>query len=90
MLALIAPSLAVSALDPELWNRLQQAREELSKPRTVSVRFLADADLNHAIVQAVRLREPSLDFRSANETGLWHVARNTRLPKQVSGLESRK
>jgi hypothetical protein len=36
----------------------------------VSVRFLADADLNYAIVQGIRLREPSVDFRSANEAGL--------------------
>jgi len=36
----------------------------------VSVRFLADADLNYAIVQGVRLREPSIDFKSANEAGL--------------------
>lgn len=36
----------------------------------MSVRFLADADLNYAIVQGVRLREPSVDFRSANEAGL--------------------
>lgn len=36
----------------------------------MSVRFLADADLNYAIVQGVRLREPSIDFKSANEAGL--------------------
>ena len=36
----------------------------------MSVRFLADADLNYAIVKGVRLREPSIDFRSANEAGL--------------------
>jgi hypothetical protein len=36
----------------------------------VSVRFLADADLNYAIVQGVRLREPSIDFKAANEAGL--------------------
>jgi hypothetical protein len=36
----------------------------------VSVRFLADADLNYAIVQGVRLREPSIDFKTANEAGL--------------------
>ncbi|PYT22810.1 MAG: hypothetical protein DMG57_34065 [Acidobacteria bacterium] len=34
----------------------------------VSVRFLADADLNYAIVQGVRLREPAIDFKSANDT----------------------
>ena len=36
----------------------------------MSVRFLADADLDHAIVQGVRRREPSIDFKSANEAGL--------------------
>jgi len=36
----------------------------------VSVRFLADADLNHAIVQGVRLREPAVDFKSAHEANL--------------------
>jgi hypothetical protein len=36
----------------------------------VSVRFLAEADLNHAVVRGVRLREPSIDFKSAHEAGL--------------------
>jgi len=36
----------------------------------VSVRFLADADLNYAIVQGVHLREPAIDFKSANDAGL--------------------
>jgi hypothetical protein len=36
----------------------------------VSVRFLADADLDYAIVQGVRRREPSADFKSSNEAGL--------------------
>jgi len=36
----------------------------------VSVRFLADADLNNAVVQGVRRREPSVDFKSANEASL--------------------
>jgi uncharacterized protein DUF5615 len=36
----------------------------------VSVRFLADADLNYAIVQGVHLREPAIDFQSANDSGL--------------------
>jgi hypothetical protein len=36
----------------------------------VSVRFLADADLNYAIVQGVRLREPSIDFKAANDAGV--------------------
>lgn len=29
-------------------------------------RFLADADLNHAIVRGIKRREPSVDFRSAH------------------------
>jgi hypothetical protein len=36
----------------------------------VSVRFLANADLNYAIVQGLRLREPSIDFKTANDAGL--------------------
>jgi hypothetical protein len=36
----------------------------------VSIRFLADADLDYAIVQGVRDREPSIDFKSANNAGL--------------------
>lgn len=36
----------------------------------MSVRFLADADLNYAIVRGVRRREPAVDFKSANEAGL--------------------
>lgn len=40
----------------------------------MSVRFLADADLNFAIVEGVRRREPSVDFKSANEAGLEGLA----------------
>jgi predicted nuclease of predicted toxin-antitoxin system len=36
----------------------------------VSIRFLADADLNQALVDGVRFREPALDFLSAVEAGL--------------------
>lgn len=36
----------------------------------MSIRFLADADLDNAIVQGVRRREPSIDFKSANDAGL--------------------
>jgi Domain of unknown function (DUF5615) len=36
----------------------------------VSIRFLADADLDYAIVQGVRRREPAIDFKSANDAGL--------------------
>jgi len=38
--------------------------------RTVSIRFLADADLNQAIVIGVLGREPTLDFLSSTEAGL--------------------
>jgi predicted nuclease of predicted toxin-antitoxin system len=33
----------------------------------VKPRFLADADLNHAIVRGLKRREPAVDFRSARE-----------------------
>ena len=36
----------------------------------MSIRFLADADLDHAIVKGIRRREPSIDFKSANDAGL--------------------
>jgi hypothetical protein len=36
----------------------------------VSIRFLADADLDNGIVQGVRRREPSIEFKSANDAGL--------------------
>jgi hypothetical protein len=36
----------------------------------VKVRFLADADLNKAIVSGVLRREPSLDFLNAQAAGL--------------------
>jgi hypothetical protein len=36
----------------------------------VKVRFLADADLNKAIVRGVLRREPSLDFLTAQTAGL--------------------
>ena len=34
------------------------------------IRFLADADFNHAIVKGCRRQEPALDFLSANEAKL--------------------
>jgi hypothetical protein len=34
------------------------------------IRFLADADLNHAIVKGCRRHEPAMDFLSANEAKL--------------------
>ena len=36
----------------------------------MSIRFLADADLNQALVEGIRLREPALDFLSAVESRL--------------------
>jgi hypothetical protein len=39
----------------------------------VSIRLLADADLNFAIVKGVRLREPRIDFLSAVEAGLERI-----------------
>src|SRR5260370_13079569 len=37
------------------------------------IRFLADADLNHAIVKGCRRQQPAMDFLSANEAGLHKV-----------------
>jgi hypothetical protein len=36
----------------------------------VKVRFLADADLNQAIVSGLLRREPAIDFLSAHAAGL--------------------
>jgi hypothetical protein len=36
----------------------------------LTIRFQADADLNHAIVAAVRWREPGIDFASAADANL--------------------
>ncbi|MBI3247269.1 MAG: DUF5615 family PIN-like protein [Deltaproteobacteria bacterium] len=36
----------------------------------MKVRFQADADLNQDIVQAVRRREPAVDFQTSHEAGL--------------------
>jgi predicted nuclease of predicted toxin-antitoxin system len=36
----------------------------------MKVRFLADADLNRAIVTGLLRREPAVDFLSAQEAGL--------------------
>ena len=36
----------------------------------MSVRFQADADLNHIIVKAMVRREPSIDFQTAHVAGL--------------------
>lgn len=36
----------------------------------MSIRFLADADLDAEIVRGVRRHEPSIDFKSANDAGL--------------------
>jgi predicted nuclease of predicted toxin-antitoxin system len=35
----------------------------------VSIRFLADADLDGTMARGVRRREPSIDFKSANDAG---------------------
>jgi hypothetical protein len=40
----------------------------------LSIRFQADADLKYAVVTAVRLREPSIDFASAAESELEGVS----------------
>jgi len=40
----------------------------------VRVRFLADADLNKAIVSGVLRREPSVDFLTAHPAGLRHMS----------------
>jgi Domain of unknown function (DUF5615) len=37
------------------------------------IRFLADADFNHAIVRGCRRQEPAMDFLSANEARLERV-----------------
>jgi hypothetical protein len=37
------------------------------------IRFLADADFNHAIVKGCRRHEPAMDFLSANEAKLERV-----------------
>ena len=44
-------------------------RDAYSLP-AVNVRFLADADLNRAIVSGVIRREPSINFLTANAAGL--------------------
>jgi hypothetical protein len=36
----------------------------------MSVRFQADADLNHIIVEATLRREPSIDFQTVHVAGL--------------------
>jgi hypothetical protein len=38
------------------------------------IRYLADADFNHAIVKGCRRQEPALDFLSANEAVLHGIA----------------
>ena len=61
----------------EKWAEGKRNAEPLPSPgraahdsRIVKVRFLADADLNRAIVTGVRRREPSLDFLRAQAAGL--------------------
>jgi hypothetical protein len=40
----------------------------------VSIRFLADYDLNYAIVKGARLREPAIDFLSGRDADLQGVS----------------
>lgn len=53
----------------------------------MSIRFLADADLDYAIVQGVRRREPSIDFKSANDAGLEGLPDDKVL--EIAGREAR-
>jgi len=41
-----------------------------AESRLLSIRFLADVNLDFSIVQGVRHREPSVDFKSAKDAGL--------------------
>lgn len=36
----------------------------------MKITFQADADFNHTIVQALRRRQPAIDFRSADDAGI--------------------
>lgn len=36
----------------------------------MKIRFQADADLNQHIIQAVRRRQPAIDFQTADEAGI--------------------
>lgn len=53
----------------------------------MSIRFLADADLDYTIVQGVRRREPSIDFKSANDAGLEGLPDDKVL--EIAGREGR-
>ena len=48
------------------------------------VKFQADADLHQPIVEGVRRREPSIDFKSSNEAELPGLADPTVLAKAAS------
>ena len=39
----------------------------------MKVRFQADADLNHHIIAALKRREPTVDFQTAQQAGLARV-----------------
>jgi len=58
--AIDASSIPLREANPELWARL----ESVARTGIVSIRFLADADLNQAILVGVREREPAIDFAS--------------------------
>ena len=58
-------------LPGNLRDRLMRARDEMHTTRlSLKVRFLADADLNKAIVSGVLHRQPALDFLTAHAAGL--------------------
>ena len=57
-------------LPASLRERLMRTREDAHNSPFVKVRFLADADLNRAIVSGVLRREPSVDFLTAQAAGL--------------------
>jgi len=50
----------------------------------VKVRFLADADLNKAIVTGVLRCEPEIDFLTAHAAGLWLIFANSRKLESIA------
>ena len=51
----------------ELWRMRRQMAPRRARRM---IRFLADADFNHAIVKGRRRHEPAMEFLSANEAEL--------------------
>lgn len=50
---------------PDIKETFERMRRQAMPPRSGRmIRFLADADLNHATVKNCRRREPALDFLS--------------------------